>query len=99
MIARPFLLFQHLFERVQGELMVVQRVETQRGGHGMGSQVSCLDSVDVAEPPEVLTEGTSVVEEDGRLTVPGQGLTAAMEQDFSAHAEARAGTSSLARDP
>jgi hypothetical protein len=43
--------------------------------------------MDVAKPPEVLAEGTAVFEQDGRLTVPGQGITLAVKQGFSAHAE------------
>jgi hypothetical protein len=43
--------------------------------------------MDVAKPPEVLAEGTAVFEQDGRLTVPGQGITLAVKQGFSTHAE------------
>src|SRR5664280_430721 len=61
----PLLFYQYLFECVWRELAVVQRVETQRACHGMGSELDGLDRVDVPEPPEVLAEGTAVVEQDG----------------------------------
>src|SRR5450756_621672 len=53
----------------------------------MGSELDGLDRVDIPEPPEVLAEGTAVVEQDGRLAVSRQGLTLAVEEDFPTHAE------------
>jgi hypothetical protein len=36
---------------------------------------------------EVLAEGTAILENDGRLTVPRQGFTRVVEKDLPTHAE------------
>ena len=53
----------------------------------MGSQFLGLDGMDVPKPPEVLAEGTPVFKEDSSLPVLEQGLTFAVKEDFSTHAE------------
>src|SRR5450756_3160122 len=53
----------------------------------MGSELDGLDCVDIPEPPEVLAESTAVFKQDGRLAVPRQGLTLAVEEGLSTHAE------------